>query len=69
MRISEVEWEKIGRAISIGDVNELSEAIMGMSGNLEECKVMGERTAALYEREYMLEIGLHKYASTMKSMK
>lgn len=65
----EVEREKIGRAISIGDVNELSEAILSMSGNLEECKVMGERTAALYEREYMLEIGLHKYASTMKSMK
>lgn len=57
----EVEWEKIGRAISIGDVNELSEAIMGMSGNPEECKVMGERAAALYEREYMLEIGLGKY--------
>ncbi len=64
----EVEQEKIGRAVSVGEVNELTEAILSMSANPEECKVMGERTTALYEREYTLDIGLGKYVNMFRSV-
>lgn len=58
----EVEQERIGRAVSIGDVNALTEAILILNRNREECRIMGDRAVALYERKYTIEISLDKYA-------
>lgn len=64
----EVEQEKIGKAVSVGDVDALTEVLLSMSVNPVECKIMGERTAALYEREYTLDIGLGKYVNMFQSI-
>ena len=63
----EIKMEKMGRVGSVGDVNSLSEAILSLSGNPAECKVFGERASALHEREYVIDIGLCKYAKMIKS--
>lgn len=64
----EVEKEQIGRAVAIGDVNSLTEVILDMSANYEECKAMSERAATLYESKYTIETGLYKYAAMLGRM-
>lgn len=63
----EIIMEKMGRVGSVGDVNSLSEAILSLSENPAECQVFAERASALYEREYVIDIGLCKYAKIIES--
>lgn len=65
---TEVEREQIGYNVEIGDGNALRDAIIAMRENPEECKLMGYRAKELYERKYSYEIGMKKYASTLKTV-
>lgn len=65
---SEVEGNAIGRAVSIGDVDGLVAAIDGLAADREACRKMGERSRALYESKYDREIGLAKYADTVRAL-
>lgn len=65
----EIGKERIGRVASVGDVNSLTKIILSLSKDLEERKTMGERAAALYEREYTSDIGLNKYTNLFETAK
>ena len=65
---TEVEDNAIGRAVSIGDVDGLVAAIDALAADRDACREMGERSRALYESQYDREIGLAKYADTIRAL-
>lgn len=62
----EIEKERIGYAVEIGDSKRLAEIVLELSKNRENCSEMGRRAQALYCREYDRVIGLRKYAEMMR---
>jgi len=63
----EVERERIGHAVEIGDVDGLVRAIQSMAEDRDACSEMGRRAEKLYKERYALEIGLGKYADMLKN--
>ena len=59
--INEVEKEKIGHSVELGDATVLRDAIISMVENPNECAEMGRRAKALYEKEYAYDIAMKKY--------
>ena len=66
---AEVEAEKIGHAVEIGDGMGLKDAILTMVENLGECKVMGVRAKELYKNQYDYEVAMEKYCAVLKQIK
>lgn len=58
---AEVENEKIGYNVEIGDGKGLRDAIVTMAENPDECKSMGNRAKKLYESRYAYEVAMEKY--------
>ena len=57
----EINEEKIGFAVEVGDYNGLKNVIIQMVENLDETKKMGERALELYDKQYDYEIAMEKY--------
>ena len=57
----EINEEKIGFAVEVGDYNRLKNVIIQMVENLDETKKMGERALELYDKQYDYEIAMKKY--------
>lgn len=57
----EINEEKIGFAVEVGDYNGLKNVIIQMVENLDETKKMGERALELYDKQYDYEIAMKKY--------
>lgn len=64
----EVEEERLGHAVEIGDCEGLRDAILQMAEDPVKCRAMGERAKQLYEQEYALEIGLEKYCRVLEQI-
>ena len=58
---AEVEKERIGRAVEIGDAAGLRDAILELAAHPERRRRMGERAGALYETRYAYEVAMEKY--------
>ncbi len=61
----EVEDERIGHSIKIGDGEGLKNAIITMVENPEECRIMGARAKELYKNRYAYEVAMDKYGKMM----
>ncbi len=59
---TEVNKEKIGCGIEIGDALSLKEAILSLVNTPEERKAMGERARNLYQDKYAYEVAMKKYS-------
>jgi len=57
----EIEREKIGYSVEIGDGNSLKNAIISLLEKPELCCAMGERARKLYEDRYAYEVAMRKY--------
>ena len=57
----EIEEEKIGYSVRVGDGEGLKNAIIRMFEEPDEMKKMGERARQLYEKNYAYEISMIKY--------
>ncbi|MDY4635679.1 MAG: glycosyltransferase family 4 protein [Candidatus Limivicinus sp.] len=57
----EVEREKIGYAVTIGDGEALKDAIVALVENPEQELAMGKKARALYESRYSYETAMEKY--------
>lgn len=64
--VAEVEDEKIGHAVEIGDSEGLKNAIIAMVENPEECKIMGARAKELYKKQYAYEVAMEKYKEAIE---
>ena len=64
----EVEDNKLGRAVTIGDVDGLIGAISSLASNREESAKMGARSGRRYEENYSMDIALEKYLEIIKSL-
>ena len=62
---AEVEDEKIGHSVEIGDGKGLKDAILKMVENPDECNSMGKRAKELYEHKYSYEATMEKYLEMM----
>ena len=62
---AEVEDEKIGHAVEIGDGKGLRDAIVTMVENPGECIAMGVRAKELYKSQYAYEVAMEKYRQMM----
>lgn len=60
---AEVEDEKIGHAVEIGDGIGLRDAIITMVEKPEECDAMGARAKELYKNQYAYDMAMEKYSS------
>ena len=58
---AEVEDERIGHSVEIGDGKGLRDAIVVMVENPDECKAMGFRAKELYKSHYAYEVAMEKY--------
>lgn len=58
---TEVEKEKIGCSVEIGDGKALRDAIVSMSESPEQCVEMGKCAKKLYEEQYAYEVAMKKY--------
>lgn len=65
---AEVEGRKIGRAVTLGDVSGLCDAILQTAENRKLCAQMGEHALRLYEEEYAMQIGLGKYQVLLENL-
>lgn len=65
---SEVESEKIGHSVEIGDNEGLKKAIINLVENRDECSEMGIRAKALYRRSYSYDVSMKKYDSLLRSL-
>lgn len=65
---AEVEDERIGHAVEIGDGVGLKDAIIAMVGNPDECKAMGNRAKKLYEDQYAYEVAMRKYKEMIEQL-
>lgn len=61
----EIECERIGAAISIGDSAGAAKAIMKMAESREEASLMGARARKLYYSKYSKTISLEKYSNAI----
>ena len=64
----EVEDEKIGYSVEIGDGVGLRDAIVAMTEDPEECQMMGARAKKLYENQYAYEVAMEKYRQLMNGL-
>ena len=64
----EVEKERIGYSIEIGDGEGLRDAIIKMAEDPEGCAAMGERAKNLYESSYAFETAMAKYLKIAESL-
>lgn len=64
----EVEEEKIGHSVEIGDGYGLRDAILQMVENPEESKAMGQRAKKLYEEKYSYEVAVKKYEKVLRKV-
>ena len=58
---AEVESERIGRAVEIGDAEGLCNAILALKEDPERRRAMGERALSLYEGRYAYEVAMERY--------
>ncbi len=58
---AEVESERIGRAVEIGDAEGLRNAILTLVEQPELCREMGRRAEVLYETRYAYEVAMESY--------
>ena len=58
---AEVESERIGHAVEIGDAEGLCNAILALKEDPERCREMGERALSLYEGRYAYEVAMERY--------
>ncbi len=65
---AEVEGEKIGRSVEIGDGIGLKEAITTMAEDPEGCKAMGNRAKRLYENKYAYEVAMKQYDDMIRNV-
>lgn len=61
----EIEYERIGYAVSHGESEKLAGTILQIAADTQERSAMGKRANDLYQREYDKGIGLGKYANTI----
>lgn len=64
----EVEKEKIGHSIEIGNGKKLADAILSMLNNPQECADMGNRAKKLYAEKYSYEIAMEKYEKVISRL-
>lgn len=64
----EVEEEKIGHSVEIGDGYGLRDAILQMVEKPEESKAMGQRAKKLYEEKYSYEVAMKKYEKVLRKV-
>lgn len=57
----EINEERIGYAVEVGDYIGLRDVIVQMVENIDETKKMGERALELYDKQYDYEIAMKKY--------
>ncbi len=57
----EIEGERIGKVIELGDSVTLAKELCTLERDPLECRNMGTRARELYQREYTMEIALAKY--------
>lgn len=65
---TEVEKEKIGHSVEIGDGKGLRDAIIAMIEDPEGCASMGKRAKNLYEEQYAYDAAMKKYEKTLKEV-
>ena len=58
---AEVEGERIGHAVEIGDAAGLRDAILALAEDPARCREMGERALSLYESRYAYEVAMEQY--------
>ena len=64
----EIEREKIGFAVEIGNAEALCNAILFLMEHPEEQVAMGARAGALYERFYAYDAGMEKYGNLVREI-
>lgn len=64
----EVEEERIGHSVGIGDGEGLKDSIISMLENPKECKAMGKRAKKLYKDKYSYEVSMRKYERVMRKL-
>ncbi|MBQ7115229.1 MAG: glycosyltransferase family 4 protein [Clostridia bacterium] len=64
----EVEEEKIGYFVPIGDSNQLKKRIESLYSNPQDCKIMGERAKKLYLGKYDKPIAMEKYSNIFSQL-
>lgn len=65
---AEVEDERIGHAVTVGDGKGLRDAIVTMVENPDECKAMGTRAKKLYDNQYAYDVAMGKYQQLMEKV-
>ena len=65
---SEVEKEKLGFSVEVGDSISLKNAIVYLLENPRECLEMKIRAKNLYEKQYAYEVAMVKYAQMLKKL-
>lgn len=64
----EIEKEKIGYAIEIGDGHGLRDAIIKLAEDQSTCKDMGARAKKLYKSKYSYELAMKKYKAVLDKL-
>lgn len=63
---TEVEDEKIGHSVEIGDGKGLRDAIIAMVKDPDGCTSMGKRAKKLYKDQYAYDVAMDRYAKILK---
>lgn len=64
----EIQKEKIGRTVEIGDAKNLASIIDELAKDERVCKKMSNKASALYKKKYQKKIGLEKYYILLKEI-
>lgn len=64
----EVEQEKIGGFVEIGDSNSLADMVTDLQKNPEQIAQMGRDAERLYNEKYQMQIGLKKYYNLVQKL-
>jgi glycosyltransferase involved in cell wall biosynthesis len=66
--VAEVENERIGHAVEIGNGLGLKGEIVALVEDPDECEIMGRRAKKLYESQYAYEVAMDKYKKLIKEV-
>ena len=64
----EVEREKIGGFVEIGDSDSLADMVTELQKNPEQIAQMGRDAERLYNEKYQMQIGLKKYYNLVQKL-
>lgn len=64
----EVNREKIGCAVEVGNSKDLADKILFMLNHSDECKEAGERAELLYENMYAYGVAMNRYEDVIKKV-